>query len=978
MKNRALNRSMLIAAGAIVGLAAAAVGQDKGKDGVPQGPYLVNVSGATLLRALYVTPALANDFCDVDGDGLVTPTVDQLAPAGGCPAPFPSTQYFQIQGRSTGSVNGLRELRDWYGTYACVADIGAPGDPGYVGGDLPIIAASEGAWHNRIQYILTPAGLPPQLVSPPGNPLNPGGAPVRSTRDGTYRVTCDTTCDLGGIQIDIATVDVPALWGVRQETGAPFWAKNPGEPGYGDNLRTAVTITGAPTSQTNRLIALAPLNFNYDSPDANTAYDNLVVTAPVAGMVNPGVGLPEIRKSDLRHLNATGRTRGGENLMVVTRDVGSGTRNAWANGICLDPSYCIGENIGVETSSSARDLVGPNFQPSNKLSSSRVEGTVINHRLATTHSGAERGAPGSGQPAWLDLNRAEVFGVINDDLGSTVAARPSISNVLDNTIDGYNITGPASLVTVGDRNGGAEGDPNLPRCQTTAPNGNPLMRNKEAANFLNNIFGSIAAVKAEPTGDENFFSPGEFLATRFILTTATDFAKTPGDPCGLIKNPNLIQEVQDFTRTASVLGRPEFQTYDFAMTGLVPSRTVLTSGTYSDGQTGNTFRTQNDTSVNGGTVLNVRNKISGDFDNNGQRNWSDIPGMILAWRDRNDATPFVADLFDVGSEAIVEVLGDFNGDGSFTTADVRYFADGLAIDPVAGTVVANRKVNRLEGFTRVDAAFGGNFFGTSLATGASYQNGDSAGDIAGNAQTPGFAPNGANGTINAADIDYVYAQMRTVGDRDVNFDDLNDAIAADFSADINGDGSINQDDICFLVTDILGTDFSDLNLNGMPNEPGAAPAGDAPVLGGSGWAQGDVDGDGDVDAADVAIINGSANDPCTKGGQDCNENGVDDAQDISSGTSKDCFDFTAAAGTAGGANGVPDECECIADWNRDGTSNSTDVSDFINTFFADQAGGGPNGDVNCDGTSNSTDVSDFINVWFAAQAGQLPFAGCTI
>ena len=114
------------------------------------------------------------------------------------------------------------------------------------------------------------------------------------------------------------------------------------------------------------------------------------------------------------------------------------------------------------------------------------------------------------------------------------------------------------------------------------------------------------------------------------------------------------------------------------------------------------------------------------------------------------------------------------------------------------------------------------------------------------------------------------------------------------------------------------------------------------------------------------------------GNADCNENGVDDAQDIANGTSEDCFDYSAAAGTAGGANGIPDECECVADWNRDGIANSTDVSDFVNTYFADQVNGTTFGDVNCDGTSNSTDVSDFINVWFAAQAGQLPFAGCTI
>jgi hypothetical protein len=114
------------------------------------------------------------------------------------------------------------------------------------------------------------------------------------------------------------------------------------------------------------------------------------------------------------------------------------------------------------------------------------------------------------------------------------------------------------------------------------------------------------------------------------------------------------------------------------------------------------------------------------------------------------------------------------------------------------------------------------------------------------------------------------------------------------------------------------------------------------------------------------------------GGADCNANGIDDAQDISSGTSLDCFNYAAGAGIAGGPNGVPDECECVADWNRDGIANSTDVSDFINTFFADQTNGTINGDVNCNGVSNSTDVSDFINIWFAAQAGQLPFAGCTI
>ncbi len=111
---------------------------------------------------------------------------------------------------------------------------------------------------------------------------------------------------------------------------------------------------------------------------------------------------------------------------------------------------------------------------------------------------------------------------------------------------------------------------------------------------------------------------------------------------------------------------------------------------------------------------------------------------------------------------------------------------------------------------------------------------------------------------------------------------------------------------------------------------------------------------------------------------DCNANGVDDAQDITAGTSRDCFSASAGPGTRGGPNGIPDECECLPDWNRDTVVNSTDVSDFVNTFFADQTSGTVNGDIDCNGVSNSTDVSDFINLWFAAQAGQLPFAGCAI
>lgn len=55
---------------------------------------------------------------------------------------------------------------------------------------------------------------------------------------------------------------------------------------------------------------------------------------------------------------------------------------------------------------------------------------------------------------------------------------------------------------------------------------------------------------------------------------------------------------------------------------------------------------------------------------------------------------------------------------------------------------------------------------------------------------------------------------------------------------------------------------------------------------------------------------------------------------------------------------------CPADWDGNAVVNSTDVSNFINSWFEDQDGGTLDADWNHDGVSNSTDVSDFINSWF--------------
>jgi len=216
-----------------------------------------------------------------------------------------------------------------------------------------------------------------------------------------------------------------------------------------------------------------------------------------------------------------------------------------------------------------------------------------------------------------------------------------------------------------------------------------------------------------------------------------------------------------------------------------------------------------------------------------------------------------------------------------------------------------------------------------------------------------------------------------------------------------GAGNISIDP---QFTDAGGLDSTfgtlDDDLRPMPGSP-AIDAGSNPALPADTY---DLDADADTTEQlplDLALATRRIDDPaasdtglgsapivdmgayefdCT--GVDCNQNGVCDSTDISLGGSTDCFDPAAPpiAGlhVNGLPDGIPDECQCVADWNRDGVVNSTDVSDFINTYFDDQLNSTANGDVNCNGVSNSTDVSDFINIWFEEQAGLRPWSNCTI
>ncbi|MEQ8318377.1 MAG: lamin tail domain-containing protein [Phycisphaerales bacterium] len=749
-----------------------------------QGPYLVNISGATLFESFFQAPSSTNDFLDPDLDGFarrIGPGIDQLAPGGQRGSGgYDDDAHWIVTYRSTGSGNGLAEFvltNDPDGPLAPILfDTTRDDDDPRVG---LFSGNAENAYANREKWVDLAVGTVPGVY----NAGNPGGSPFRSATDGSYLVspfTFPSTSSLGGFRIDLAVLDVPSSWFATQAGTGALDAK-PGSAGYGNAQIFATDKTGAPISQSNNLKSLGGLRpFDPANPpaatDTDVVFDTQIAFVPIAPIVNYGVGKQEIRQSDLRYGNATGRLSNGENLVFVTRDSGSGTRNGFQNSIGLDPSWGRGENIGTKNNDAAFNLIGPDYLPSNKGGSGSMEATVINTRLAIGHTGAERAS------RWLFTGRADVLAVQNDLIGGTEFSRPTIDEVLDNDANGYTIGGPETFTTLGSPRAVA------PSLGGEIGTGLPPMQNAQAAAYLNNITASIAAFEEAGMGTPaTDFTPAEFLALNFVLSAATDFVQENEDPIGLIPNPDFNQDLQDEIRATSiVLGDSRLATFgSVSTTGLVPTRT--TGVTYTDGVAGGSnYVDQAGSPVFYGSPLSDRNGLSGDFNDDGMRNVNDIPALISALEDRAS--------FEPGSDVVLEIIGDFNGDGNFDIEDARYFADGLALDTGTGNL------DRVAGFEAVDdASVSGNFFGTVIGDGSiAYESGWSRFDVSNvdGLTTPGWTPSaGADGVVDAFDRDYIAAQIAAANDGEANWDDITEAVLFDLSADVTGDLVVNQDDL---------------------------------------------------------------------------------------------------------------------------------------------------------------------------------------
>jgi hypothetical protein len=850
---------------------ALACGTTMGLVGSASAQSVINISGATLFQNFFRDGASTVDFFDVDGDGrcktCTAPNnvTDQLAnfqlPPSLNTDETGSGQFWCVQYFAAGSVNGFQAL----------ADFGAPkpySTTGETGPGLNINSLSL-ARHNRTQFFGAGA-------SSIRNPANPYGAPVRSTTDGTYTATYSAVgvASAGGTRIDISPLDIDPYWGQQFPGGTPSFDQKPGTAGYGRNPAgptnkdgSAVTGSGASQQLVNLSAAGRTLYAGVGNGDANTLFGTPIVYNTVGALVNLGVGRSQIRQSDLRHLNATGRLRNGENLVAITRESGSGTRNAFNNSLCLDPSYGVGENVGGDNLNGVltpsptpfTQFAGAAFLPSNKIGSGDLEATIQNNRLALGYTGTERftnnGLTG----------RVELLAVMPDLTNGSDAvgsfARPTAANQIDNNplrgdnSSGYMIGGVQTFTTVGDplAAGAAQGG---------LSNGRQQMDNPQAAAYINNILKASAAFGANPSSDVNTASPGEYLGINFIFTNVPAFVQGQLNPCGWSANPTFAAgaTARAYALANGVFGRAANAPFynNFGQSGLdgrVPNRS--TGVTYSDGTTGTAttyILLDGTTATYGSATFPARNRIAGDFSGNGVRDVNDATDLVGAYRLRAFGTPWSAPngsgplAGQLGTKASPEILGDFNSDGNFDLQDVRYFADGLAIS--GG--IADRKA----GFTAVDNAFAGNIFNTTKATPAPYVAGDSRADVAGGTgRTANFQPIAQDGAVNGLDIDFVYSQFRGLSDGVMNFDNTADAIGKDYSANMtSGDTNVDVNDVCEIVRTVLKTNFGDVNLDGVTNCADLAVINQPAMPYAGTWATGDVNGDGLVTAADVAQI----------------------------------------------------------------------------------------------------------------------------
>lgn len=866
---------------AIVATAGGALAQDTSTAGQ------VNISGATLFVNFFTVGGSTLDYIDVDNDGkyggATVVDVDQLAQT--------YTSLGEVQGatfgtgedwwavnyRGVGSGNGLKHMVNFHNTQP--VDIGVPSDMGLFNRTPYSDDGDPGTLYNSVND--QDSGI-----------YNAGGTPILQD------------------SVDIGVMDVPTTWFVKKptaglgegdaDTNASFLS-NPGQDGYGMN-----PIGSWTGSQSNQLKDLGNLNTNTTpgEADENTVFDTPLAYVPISFISNRGTGIDNLSKEELGYVFTTGRAKDGRNLVACTRDSGSGTRNGGMSTINVDPSWGRGDNLGNKTKDSATDLAGPDFQPTNRGGSSRMEGAVQNARLAVGYTGLVGGSRSVNDAKAGKYEVIDVDGV-RPNLASAICTEGFYHNLSDlddlakgdltygvNIVaaddydpaqhsgwtyveEGYKVGGLETMATVGNpHHNDFVNNPYYVAADACNP-----MANTAAAAYLVNIEKSIEDFEdliESGEDDPNLYTPAEVLVFNFVLTAGLTTIPGSADP-GVYSDTQLNKNIREFLlENNSGMATPAWGSVNDA--GLAPKRTG--GVTYNDGSTTGNYTYYDGSkaaqTIDGGDEMTgdvaARNDLAGDWNGDNVVDLDDVGEMVEALG--GDNTPQASDFTSWQQDnlgAIPHIIGDYNADGNVDAFDVRYHCDGLNI--------SSGYLARKAAFAKADANAGGNFFGTSKVNG--YNAGDAYADIAGSIMdkaklfgaTPGAGPAGADNVIDGVDRRYIEllivdgnkniisgdltADMN--GDGILDWNDANEAVFMDLSADLNEDGKISAADLDAFDAVMLGA--GQTLIEGDADWSGSVDTTDLARLAAN-WntaeyvfvEQGDFSGDGAVDVTDLAKL----------------------------------------------------------------------------------------------------------------------------
>jgi hypothetical protein len=588
----------------------------------------------------------------------------------------------------TGSVFGLQDLTNSNGLSTALNPGATAPNPGnYMkypiapNGPLPL-------WVNGTQFTaqgtqgISPSNTATRYIGTNGtgsftnsSVFGGGAAVILNGGDQTSSAPGEAPVQVGFSDVEFEQAyAIPG--GSSSLTAVPF------QPGYGLGKGATINaVTGQPSGTNFQALASSTSIIGGINPTTTYLRDQTVAVEEFNFVANPGTGLGEISKSDAQWLEVTGRFQNGANFNMMTRDIGSGTRNEGALNIGIDPSFAAGErdrisdaqytttdyngnpvtvNVGDEaspllslTGSGTLDYnenrAGPDIRFADKISGgSGVRATVVANRMAVGVLGGGDSNSSSGtalaansgvgnnvnaKPAMRAL--AIDFGKGNGYTQGTVA---NISNGLydlwsnsqaitvapyaDPTLNDGTYTTRPILNDLLEQNNGTQtittSASTYNNLQNSAPNGPGLVRK-----FVDNIANSVTTYSSSSSN----IAPADYLLTGGYLLPQTIAITKQYDGGTYSTNAGFDQNLYN---TYATNGGLEQQYTDWADPN-------TTNGNLNGSQTYTIYSSDNN-AVNGATAnltipISPRTTLAGDFNNSGVRDNQQVPALALAYAD---------------------------------------------------------------------------------------------------------------------------------------------------------------------------------------------------------------------------------------------------------------------------------------------------------------------------------------------------------